>query len=60
MITACCIRLCSEDAWFTVKEADLGARNRIGAVGHWGKCEQVWRRMLAHCNGCRKLLAINR
>lgn len=53
MITACDIRLCSEDAWFSVKEVDIGMAADVGklivapTLRHFA-CSTVY--------GCRRVL----
>ena len=38
LITACDIRLCSEDAWFCVKEVDVGLAADVGTLQRLPKC----------------------
>lgn len=37
MITACDIRYCSKDAWFSVKEVDVGLAADIGTLQRFPK-----------------------
>ena len=37
LITACDIRYCSADAWFTIKEVDIGLAADIGTLSRFSK-----------------------